>query len=141
MTSMIAMDSSSKATTAEPPTATAGESPGPEGNFARVEPGPMERPGYQTLESCIAVKDDSTGPSAFRPCLEAALRPPVAFQDIARNHLESMLLNESVKPRELPISLLESITNNFSDDQQIGSGGFAVVYKVSLIIFITLYDN
>ncbi|KAK3119852.1 hypothetical protein QOZ80_9AG0676360 [Eleusine coracana subsp. coracana] len=53
----------------------------------------------------------------------------MACEDIARNHLESMLLNESVKPRELPISLLESITNNFSDDQQIGSGGFAVVYK------------
>ncbi|KAI4977756.1 hypothetical protein ZWY2020_014310 [Hordeum vulgare] len=30
---------------------------------------------------------------------------------------------------DLPLSLLEDITNGFSHDQQIGSGGFAVVYK------------
>ncbi|KAF8762889.1 hypothetical protein HU200_008960 [Digitaria exilis] len=32
-------------------------------------------------------------------------------------------------PTKLPLSLLKEITNNFSDDQQIGSGGFATVYK------------
>ncbi|KAE8777477.1 CBL-interacting protein kinase 26 [Hordeum vulgare] len=30
---------------------------------------------------------------------------------------------------DLPLSLLEDITNGFSHDQQIGSGGFAVLYK------------
>ncbi|XP_037455453.1 serine/threonine-protein kinase PLK1-like [Triticum dicoccoides] len=43
--------------------------------------------------------------------------------------LERMLLDRSAEPTYLPLSLLEDITNCFSDDQQIGSGGFAVVYK------------
>jgi hypothetical protein len=29
-----------------------------------------------------------------------------------------------------PISLLQTITKDFSDDLQIGKGGFAAVYKV-----------
>ena len=45
--------------------------------------------------------------------------------------LERMLHDASVEPTNLPISLLKSITHNFSHDQQIGSGGFAVVFKVS----------
>ncbi|KAI5017723.1 hypothetical protein ZWY2020_042611 [Hordeum vulgare] len=40
-----------------------------------------------------------------------------------------MLLDESAEPTDLPLSLLEDITNHFHPDQQIGSGGFAVVYK------------
>uniref|UniRef100_A0ACD5UIT3 Uncharacterized protein n=1 Tax=Avena sativa TaxID=4498 RepID=A0ACD5UIT3_AVESA len=47
----------------------------------------------------------------------------------ARSDLEHMLLDETAKPKALPLSLLEDITGDFSDDQQIGSGGFAVVYK------------
>ncbi|GJN28262.1 hypothetical protein PR202_gb16367 [Eleusine coracana subsp. coracana] len=47
----------------------------------------------------------------------------------ARDHLECMLLDESVEPTFLPLSLLQSITNNFSNDQEIGTDGFAVVYK------------
>ncbi|CAL4995414.1 unnamed protein product [Urochloa decumbens] len=43
--------------------------------------------------------------------------------------LECMLRDASVEPTNLPLSLLKAITNNFSDDQQIGSGGFSVVYK------------
>ncbi|KAM0930492.1 hypothetical protein ACQ4PT_000938 [Festuca glaucescens] len=47
----------------------------------------------------------------------------------SHNVLEMMLLDESAQPTNLPLSLLEDITNRFSLDQQIGSGGFAVVYK------------
>uniref|UniRef100_A0A453MUH1 Protein kinase domain-containing protein n=2 Tax=Aegilops tauschii subsp. strangulata TaxID=200361 RepID=A0A453MUH1_AEGTS len=43
--------------------------------------------------------------------------------------LERMLLDGSAEPTYLSLSLLEDITNCFSDDQRIGSGGFAVVYK------------
>ncbi|XP_048533775.1 probable serine/threonine-protein kinase PBL5 [Triticum urartu] len=43
--------------------------------------------------------------------------------------LEHMVLDESAEPTYLPLSLLQEITDSFSDDQQIGSGGFAVVYK------------
>uniref|UniRef100_A0A452YR76 Protein kinase domain-containing protein n=1 Tax=Aegilops tauschii subsp. strangulata TaxID=200361 RepID=A0A452YR76_AEGTS len=47
--------------------------------------------------------------------------------------LERMLLDESAEPTDLPLSLLEDITNCFHSDLQIGSGGFAVVYKVALL--------
>ncbi|GJN28150.1 hypothetical protein PR202_gb16239 [Eleusine coracana subsp. coracana] len=46
----------------------------------------------------------------------------------ARSHLERMLHDESVEAINLPISLLASITNDFSKEQQIGEGGFATVY-------------
>ncbi|XP_012703840.1 uncharacterized protein LOC101766045 isoform X2 [Setaria italica] len=45
------------------------------------------------------------------------------------NILEHMLLNRNTEPTDLPLPLLKAITNDFSDDLQIGSGGFAVVYK------------
>jgi hypothetical protein len=48
----------------------------------------------------------------------------------ARALLERMLLTACMEPIKLPLSLLQDITNNFSDDQLIGSGGFAHVYKV-----------
>uniref|UniRef100_A0ACD5TBA8 Uncharacterized protein n=3 Tax=Avena sativa TaxID=4498 RepID=A0ACD5TBA8_AVESA len=43
--------------------------------------------------------------------------------------LEGMLIDETTKPTSVPLLLLENITNCFSDDRKIGSGGFAVVYK------------
>jgi hypothetical protein len=49
-----------------------------------------------------------------------------------KDDLERMLLDGSAEPTYLPLSLLEDITNCFSDAQQIGSGGFAVVYKVQM---------
>jgi len=45
------------------------------------------------------------------------------------DHIELMLLDESVEPSDMPLSFLTAITNNFSEDQTIGRGGFAVVYK------------
>lgn len=47
-----------------------------------------------------------------------------------RDVLEHMLLNPSAELAYLPLSLLEDITNGFAVDLEIGSGGFAVVYKV-----------
>jgi len=44
--------------------------------------------------------------------------------------LEGMLSDKSMEAKALPFSLLDRITNGFTDDQQIGCGGFAVVYKV-----------
>ncbi|CAM0942723.1 unnamed protein product [Alopecurus aequalis] len=40
-----------------------------------------------------------------------------------------MLVDETAKPMPLPLSLLEHITGGFSNDQEIGWGGCAVVYK------------
>ncbi|KAF8641898.1 hypothetical protein HU200_067608 [Digitaria exilis] len=43
-----------------------------------------------------------------------------------------MLLDENIKPTKLPITFLQSITDNFSEERIIGSGGFADVYKVAV---------
>lgn len=48
---------------------------------------------------------------------------------ISRDDLECMLLDETIDPMALPLSLLEGITSGFSHHQEIGRGGFAVVYK------------
>jgi serine/threonine protein kinase len=44
--------------------------------------------------------------------------------------LEQMLVDETVEPMALPLSLLENITGGFDVGQEIGRGGFAIVYKV-----------
>ncbi|CAM0948539.1 unnamed protein product [Alopecurus aequalis] len=46
-----------------------------------------------------------------------------------QSELGCMLLNETAQPKALSLSLLKDITKSFSDDNKIGSGGFAVVYK------------
>uniref|UniRef100_A0A8R7U3R0 non-specific serine/threonine protein kinase n=1 Tax=Triticum urartu TaxID=4572 RepID=A0A8R7U3R0_TRIUA len=46
-----------------------------------------------------------------------------------RSDLECMLRDEKAEPKALPLSLLEDITNGFSEEREIGRGGFAVVYK------------
>ncbi|CAO2145653.1 unnamed protein product [Urochloa humidicola] len=47
----------------------------------------------------------------------------------ARDLLERMLHDTTVKPTDLPLSLLKTITDNFSNNHRIGEGGFALVYK------------
>uniref|UniRef100_A0ACD5W3J3 Uncharacterized protein n=1 Tax=Avena sativa TaxID=4498 RepID=A0ACD5W3J3_AVESA len=51
---------------------------------------------------------------------------------ITARDLECMLCDETADPKALPLSLLEEITYGFSDEQEIGRGGFAVVYKGKL---------
>jgi len=48
---------------------------------------------------------------------------------ITQSDLESILFDETAEPTALPLSLLEEITNGFSDKLEIGRGGFSVVYK------------
>ncbi|XP_044963584.1 cysteine-rich receptor-like protein kinase 26 isoform X1 [Hordeum vulgare subsp. vulgare] len=47
----------------------------------------------------------------------------------ALRDLEHILVEETAEPKALPLSLLEDITGHFSDDMEIGRGGFAVVYQ------------
>jgi hypothetical protein len=42
------------------------------------------------------------------------------------------MLDESAEPTNLPLALLQHITENFADERQVGRGGFGVVYKVNL---------
>ncbi|KAM0856559.1 hypothetical protein ACQ4PT_049060 [Festuca glaucescens] len=51
---------------------------------------------------------------------------------ITPRDLERILCDETIEPKALPLSLLEEITDDFSNEQRIGSGGFAVVYKANL---------
>ncbi|XP_037465543.1 uncharacterized protein LOC119337485 isoform X3 [Triticum dicoccoides] len=51
---------------------------------------------------------------------------------ITKIDLEYMLCDEDAYPRALPFSLLEQITNGFSDEHIIGRGGFSVVYMGKL---------
>jgi len=44
--------------------------------------------------------------------------------------LELIMLEGSSKPTNLPFTLLQVITNNFSDERTIGYGGFGIVFKV-----------
>ena len=42
------------------------------------------------------------------------------------------ILDGSMKPTDIELSLLKDITNKFSEDLKIGQGGFGTVYKVKL---------
>ncbi|XBI42555.1 hypothetical protein VPH35_126875 [Triticum aestivum] len=54
-------------------------------------------------------------------------------QAITTQHdLEYMLVDPTLEPTALPLSLLSEITHGFSDDMEIGRGGFATVYKATL---------
>ena len=46
------------------------------------------------------------------------------------------ILDGREKPTNLSLALLKDITENFSEDREIGHGGFATVYKVKLIFAI-----
>ncbi|TVU26783.1 hypothetical protein EJB05_29346 [Eragrostis curvula] len=48
----------------------------------------------------------------------------------SRHHyLEKILQGKSGEPCNLPLQMLRDITNNFSNKQELGRGGFGVVYK------------
>lgn len=54
-------------------------------------------------------------------------------ETLSHNILDDIILDGNAEPTNLPFALLQDITENFSDEQKIGSGGFANVYKGSLI--------
>ncbi|KAM0904377.1 hypothetical protein ACQ4PT_018077 [Festuca glaucescens] len=57
----------------------------------------------------------------------------IPCETCSKHHvLESMLRDESVEPTCLQLSLLEDITNNFSEDHEIARSRLGVVYKGKL---------
>lgn len=74
---------------------------------------------------------------AFHHYLIMNLQQLVAPRTIRRSSitardLECMVCDETADPKPLPLLLLEEITDCFSDEKRIGTGGFAVVYKGKL---------
>ena len=58
------------------------------------------------------------------------------YQDSRCLALEKALTDESVDPTSLPFLFLKAITQDFSDNQRIASGGFGSVYKVKKGIYV-----
>uniref|UniRef100_A0ACD6A6Z5 Uncharacterized protein n=1 Tax=Avena sativa TaxID=4498 RepID=A0ACD6A6Z5_AVESA len=48
---------------------------------------------------------------------------------VARYRIEHVMPEASQEPTNLPLTMLKDITNDFSDEREIGRGGYAVVYK------------
>lgn len=59
-----------------------------------------------------------------------------ARTNMTKSELEYLLLDEAAEPTALPLSRLTEITTGFSNELEIGSGGFAVVYKVQLYLSV-----
>lgn len=51
--------------------------------------------------------------------------------------LESMLQDPCAVPMCLPMDFLKAITQDFSQEREVGRGGYGVVYKVMLLSFFT----
>uniref|UniRef100_A0A453GTY9 Protein kinase domain-containing protein n=1 Tax=Aegilops tauschii subsp. strangulata TaxID=200361 RepID=A0A453GTY9_AEGTS len=45
------------------------------------------------------------------------------------------ILDGTEEPTNLPFELLKNITGNFSEEREIGHGGFGMVYKVTLTLY------
>jgi hypothetical protein len=45
--------------------------------------------------------------------------------------LLELIFDGSIKPRDVKLSALESITQNFAEERVIDEGGFSTVYKVN----------
>lgn len=59
--------------------------------------------------------------------------------DEEHNILERILAGIE-DPTNLPLAILESITENFSKERKIGDGGFGEVYKVKLSYIPSFYQ-
>ncbi|XP_051179805.1 uncharacterized protein [Lolium perenne] len=90
-----------------------------------TEYNPAMRPDPQSIIKKLDESESTNGPT--EDAVSSSSVEQVGL--LTANDLEQMLIDEDAEPKNLPLSLLEQITNHFSDDQEIGRGGFAVVYK------------
>lgn len=52
-------------------------------------------------------------------------------EGIMEHNVLERIFDGSIKPTDLKLSALQSITGNFSEEQIVGTGGFGTVYKVN----------
>ncbi|KAL6627018.1 hypothetical protein ACP70R_030744 [Stipagrostis hirtigluma subsp. patula] len=64
--------------------------------------------------------------------LRSSTKDTMAAESSRCNDLEKFLQGQSAKPGNIPLQMLQDITNNFSEEQVLGRGGFGVVYKGEL---------
>uniref|UniRef100_A0ACD5WE33 Uncharacterized protein n=1 Tax=Avena sativa TaxID=4498 RepID=A0ACD5WE33_AVESA len=65
----------------------------------------------------------------FSPERETVIRVDIKY---ASSVLEHIILDKSMGPTNVPLALLQHLTEDFADKRQIGRGGFGVVYKGDL---------
>lgn len=56
----------------------------------------------------------------------------MAGESTKYHDLVEIMKDERDNPCNLPLQYLQDITNNFSEDRELGRGSFGVVYKVSI---------
>nr|XP_051228900.1 uncharacterized protein LOC127346664 [Lolium perenne] len=59
------------------------------------------------------------------------VKESAACSSTARYRMYHIMPEDSQEPTNLPLTLLKDITDDFSDEREIGRGGFAVVYKMN----------
>lgn len=52
----------------------------------------------------------------------------------AKYNVVERILDGTEEPTDLPFQILESITENFSEERKIGVGGFGEVFKVKFVL-------
>lgn len=65
-------------------------------------------------------------------CCITRKRKTMAGESTKYHDLVEIMKDERENPCNLPLQYLQDITNNFSEERELGRGSFGVVYKVSI---------
>lgn len=80
--------------------------------------------------SMDGLREEGAEPQGQRVSTSFPILRPQPPQSRDFSLLESMLQDRSATPICLPMDFLAAITSDFSEEREMGRGGFGVVYKV-----------